>query len=377
MNVQAKDWLSTEATAQPFASRSMGSQEGALGRTEDRIFSERDTSISTAVRRHSSPILPGKKASETMFALTEGDSSVDSERRSRVLHSGGRHRSRNGKMLDHAPMEASGVERLGAERTIQYTLCGQSEDVNDVQSDGGSSHSPEKNEESALFQTSPGPSRHLEPLLDLCSDLVSDRIIIEASQKAILDADDGCKDGESLIQDECSSAQPIMSSPDAVRAVRGTRDITGTISHPLTKKPTSENDDLNVSPFSQVFHRPDLSLPRTSRDRGPELDELVVQDERDELARNVDVDAFKRGARAREKRAPTRHCEGGGVPVRPPGPGVPAPEGLMSLTRREPHRIELPAAFRCGGVAGIPGQRALPARGIGAPGKRANRGVHV
>eukprot|EP00959_Pyramimonas_sp_CCMP1952_P186262 3894940-Pyramimonas_sp.AAC.1 len=73
-----------------------------------------------------------------------------------------------------------------------------------------------------------------------------------------------------------------MSSPDAVRAVRSTREITGTTLHPLTKKPKSENDDLNFSPLSPVFYRLDFSLPRISRDGVPELDELVVQDERDE-----------------------------------------------------------------------------------------------
>eukprot|EP00959_Pyramimonas_sp_CCMP1952_P264452 5529871-Pyramimonas_sp.AAC.1 len=43
MNIQAKDWLSAEATAQPFAWQSMGSQEGTFGRTENRMPSERNT----------------------------------------------------------------------------------------------------------------------------------------------------------------------------------------------------------------------------------------------------------------------------------------------------------------------------------------------
>eukprot|EP00959_Pyramimonas_sp_CCMP1952_P024412 512482-Pyramimonas_sp.AAC.1 len=70
MNVQTKDWLSAEATAQPFVSRSMGSQKGTVGRT-DRGLSERGASASAAARPQISPILPNKKhkkASETMPA---------------------------------------------------------------------------------------------------------------------------------------------------------------------------------------------------------------------------------------------------------------------------------------------------------------------
>eukprot|EP00959_Pyramimonas_sp_CCMP1952_P301279 6303618-Pyramimonas_sp.AAC.1 len=40
MNIQAKYWLSAETTAQPLPSQSMGSQEGALGRSEHRRRSE-------------------------------------------------------------------------------------------------------------------------------------------------------------------------------------------------------------------------------------------------------------------------------------------------------------------------------------------------
>eukprot|EP00959_Pyramimonas_sp_CCMP1952_P052530 1098108-Pyramimonas_sp.AAC.1 len=49
----------------------------------------------------------------------------------------------------------------------------------------------------------------------------------------------------------------------------------------------------------------------------------------------------------------------------------------MPLIRRECHRMEPPAASRCGGATGAPGQRAPLGRRIGAWGKRANRGVPV
>eukprot|EP00959_Pyramimonas_sp_CCMP1952_P407349 8537352-Pyramimonas_sp.AAC.1 len=35
-NIQAKDWLSAETAARPFASKSMGSQEGIFGCIEGR-----------------------------------------------------------------------------------------------------------------------------------------------------------------------------------------------------------------------------------------------------------------------------------------------------------------------------------------------------
>eukprot|EP00959_Pyramimonas_sp_CCMP1952_P329152 6890784-Pyramimonas_sp.AAC.1 len=60
MNIQAEDWLSAETTAQPLASRSMGSQEGALGRTEHRRPSERNTSISASARRQNPLNRPSK-----------------------------------------------------------------------------------------------------------------------------------------------------------------------------------------------------------------------------------------------------------------------------------------------------------------------------
>eukprot|EP00959_Pyramimonas_sp_CCMP1952_P276125 5771845-Pyramimonas_sp.AAC.1 len=49
----------------------------------------------------------------------------------------------------------------------------------------------------------------------------------------------------------------------------------------------------------------------------------------------------------------------------------------MSSIRHEPHRIGQPAVFRHGKFAGMPGQCALPAQRIDAPGKRANWTVHV
>eukprot|EP00959_Pyramimonas_sp_CCMP1952_P435809 9125955-Pyramimonas_sp.AAC.1 len=86
---------------------------------------------------------------------------------------------------------------MGAEHVVQDTLHGQSEDVRDLQSEGDISHSIEKNEEYAQFHTSPGPSRHLEPLFDMRVGLAPDRVRIEASHKKILDSDDDFKDGES------------------------------------------------------------------------------------------------------------------------------------------------------------------------------------
>eukprot|EP00959_Pyramimonas_sp_CCMP1952_P416205 8720269-Pyramimonas_sp.AAC.1 len=44
-------------------------------------------------------------------------------------------------LLDHVPIEASGVERLDAKRAVQYALYERSEDVSDIQSEGDSSHS--------------------------------------------------------------------------------------------------------------------------------------------------------------------------------------------------------------------------------------------
>eukprot|EP00959_Pyramimonas_sp_CCMP1952_P329153 6890784-Pyramimonas_sp.AAC.2 len=108
-----------------------------------------------------------------------------------------------------------------------------------------------KNEEHARFHTSPGPSCHLDPLPDLRAGLAPDSITIEASQKTIVDSNDDFEARESPNQGECSSAQPVSSCPDAVRAVRNTREIAGMTSHPLTKKPTGENDDFNASPLLQ------------------------------------------------------------------------------------------------------------------------------
>eukprot|EP00959_Pyramimonas_sp_CCMP1952_P324367 6789114-Pyramimonas_sp.AAC.1 len=49
------------------------------------------------------------------------------------------------KLLDHITIEMPGAEILGAEHAVQYALHGQSEDVSDLQSEGGSPHSIEKN----------------------------------------------------------------------------------------------------------------------------------------------------------------------------------------------------------------------------------------
>eukprot|EP00959_Pyramimonas_sp_CCMP1952_P271570 5677450-Pyramimonas_sp.AAC.1 len=56
----------------------MGSQEGALGRTEDLRLPERSKSVAASTRRPNSENLPRRQASQTVFDLAEGDSSVDS-----------------------------------------------------------------------------------------------------------------------------------------------------------------------------------------------------------------------------------------------------------------------------------------------------------
>eukprot|EP00959_Pyramimonas_sp_CCMP1952_P034973 732248-Pyramimonas_sp.AAC.1 len=162
----------------------------------------------------------------------------------------------------------------------------------------------------------------------------------------------------------------MASYPDVTRAEINARETTGMTPRPLTKKPKGENDDLNISSLLQGFYRPDFSLPRTNRDRVPELDELVMQDERDDLAKSADVDIIKRGVITREQHTSTPSD----VPVRPPGPDVPVPEGLMLWSRRGCHRMRPPAASRCGGAAGTPCQLAPLGRGIVARGRRANRG---
>eukprot|EP00959_Pyramimonas_sp_CCMP1952_P097289 2033569-Pyramimonas_sp.AAC.1 len=162
MNSQAKDWLSAETTAQPLASQSMGAQEGTLGRTEDHYPSERNESVDASMRRPNSLNLPREQASEAVFDLTEGDSSVDSTTRSRAQASGGRYGAAKSpaerpselvsvhpgfqpsidldlemeKLLDHAPAGMSGAASPGAERAAQFALRGQSEDVSDLQSEG-------------------------------------------------------------------------------------------------------------------------------------------------------------------------------------------------------------------------------------------------
>eukprot|EP00959_Pyramimonas_sp_CCMP1952_P188065 3932496-Pyramimonas_sp.AAC.1 len=67
----------------------------------------------------------------------------------------------------------SGAENSGAEHAAPFALHGQSEDANDLLSEGGSSHSIEKNEEYARFLASPGPSHHLDRLPDRCVELAS------------------------------------------------------------------------------------------------------------------------------------------------------------------------------------------------------------
>eukprot|EP00959_Pyramimonas_sp_CCMP1952_P207655 4343503-Pyramimonas_sp.AAC.1 len=77
------------------------------------------------------------------------------------------------KLLDTNLFEASGVEHVGAGDAVRCALHGQGEDVIDMQSEEDSSHSLEKNDEYARFHTSPGPSLHLEPLLDVWDNPVN------------------------------------------------------------------------------------------------------------------------------------------------------------------------------------------------------------
>eukprot|EP00959_Pyramimonas_sp_CCMP1952_P359070 7518403-Pyramimonas_sp.AAC.1 len=114
--------------------------------------------------------------------------------------------------------------------------------------------------------------------------------MIEANHKTILVSDDESQYEERLIQGGCSSAQPIRDPPDAMRTTTSAREVTGAIPHPLTKKSKNENDEFNVMPLPQDFYRPDSSLPRTGRDRVPELYEPIIQDERDDWATNMDAD---------------------------------------------------------------------------------------
>eukprot|EP00959_Pyramimonas_sp_CCMP1952_P295560 6181956-Pyramimonas_sp.AAC.1 len=99
-------------------------------------------------------------------------------------------------LLDTAPFEVSVVERLGTESAVRYALHGQREDVSDVQAEGKSFHAIENNEGYARFHSSPGPSRHLGPLLDVCDGPTSDPIMDEASQEGMMDSHDEGKDEE-------------------------------------------------------------------------------------------------------------------------------------------------------------------------------------
>eukprot|EP00959_Pyramimonas_sp_CCMP1952_P254509 5315891-Pyramimonas_sp.AAC.1 len=57
-NIPAKEWLSAETAAQPFASQSMGPQEARFGRTDRRGHSEHDDIMSAFDSRRASDILP-------------------------------------------------------------------------------------------------------------------------------------------------------------------------------------------------------------------------------------------------------------------------------------------------------------------------------
>eukprot|EP00959_Pyramimonas_sp_CCMP1952_P399059 8362083-Pyramimonas_sp.AAC.1 len=58
------------------------------------------------------------------------------------------------------------------------------------------------------------------------------------------------------------------------------------------------------SPLLEGIHRPDFTVTRCSTGRVPELDEQVMQDVRDELAPNQDVDFMNKGVRTRGQHAP-------------------------------------------------------------------------
>eukprot|EP00959_Pyramimonas_sp_CCMP1952_P263338 5506759-Pyramimonas_sp.AAC.2 len=91
-------------------------------------------------------------------------------------------------------MGMSGVENHCLERAARFALHGPSEDVSDMQSEGGSSHSIENGEEHAQFHATPGPSHHLDLLPDRCVGLASgadplanvtvDRATVETIQQA-------------------------------------------------------------------------------------------------------------------------------------------------------------------------------------------------
>eukprot|EP00959_Pyramimonas_sp_CCMP1952_P294956 6169256-Pyramimonas_sp.AAC.1 len=104
----------------------------------------------------------------------------------------------------------------------------------------------EKNKEYARSHASPGPSHHLDPLPGRIVGLASgsdplvsaiiDHVTVEASQKAILHSDDDLEDGGSPDRGGCSSAQPMSSYPDVMRAMRNTPEITGMVPHPFDEE---------------------------------------------------------------------------------------------------------------------------------------------
>eukprot|EP00959_Pyramimonas_sp_CCMP1952_P010775 225736-Pyramimonas_sp.AAC.1 len=138
--------------------------------------------VAGASTRRQNPLnLPRKQPSETVFDLTEGESSVDLATRSRAQSPGGRYGTAQTpaegpselvsvhpsfqpsvdldldmeKLLDHAPFRMSGAESPGAGHAAQFALHGRGEDMSDLQSEGDSPHLIEKNEEYARFHTSP------------------------------------------------------------------------------------------------------------------------------------------------------------------------------------------------------------------------------
>eukprot|EP00959_Pyramimonas_sp_CCMP1952_P235350 4917877-Pyramimonas_sp.AAC.1 len=98
----------------------------------------------------------------------------------------------------------------------------------------------------------------------------------------------------------------------------------------MAKKPKGDNDDFTYSSLLRGFHRPDFSLPRTNRDRVPDFGELVLQDERDDLAQSRGVDFIDRGARTREQHTLTS-CSARGRSSMAPRAGRSSSKGFGAL----------------------------------------------
>eukprot|EP00959_Pyramimonas_sp_CCMP1952_P221018 4620775-Pyramimonas_sp.AAC.1 len=126
-------------------------------------------------------------------------------------------------LLERMPRETLDQGNFSTGRAAQFEIHGQGEGESDLPSEKESSHSIERIEERAQRHTSPGPSRHHNPLADgsdglaLGADLSDDETVdyaaVDALQQATLDSDDDVGDG-SPGQGESSSAQPTLNSPE-------------------------------------------------------------------------------------------------------------------------------------------------------------------